>query len=101
MTSRASTPEYPVCLDLSALPPTHNHVIGAVQAITLDNVIGTLALLQRLMLDTEHPELHLGEHETGGLVCILENLREALLFEASFRERPEDLRLETLSDSSQ
>lgn len=93
--------DYPVCLDVTALPPTHNHVIGAAQAITLDNVIGTLALIQRLLLDKPNMELHLSERETEGLTAILENLNAALLFEVSYRERPEDNSPEHLPDTAQ
>lgn len=100
-TQANSNRDYPVCLDVTALPPTHNHVIGAVQAITLDNVIGTLALIQRLLLDQPNLELHLSERETEGLTSILENLHGALLFEVSFRERPEDNPPEHLPDSTQ
>lgn len=96
-----NTPTYPVCLDLTALPPIHNHMIGAVQAITLDNVIGTVALIQRLLLDQPNLELRLSERETEGLTSILENLHAALLFEVSYRERPEDDSPEPLPDTAQ
>lgn len=97
----SSNREYPVCLDVTNLPPTHNHMIGAVQSITLDNVIGTVALIQRLLLDQPNLELRLSERETGGLTAILENLNAALLFEVSHRERPEENSPEPLPDTAQ
>lgn len=81
--------DFPHCLDMSALPPNHNRFIGAVPAITLDNVLGVLGIVQRLLGDKPSFELNLSEEETAGLYCIIENTREALRFESYYRRRSE------------
>lgn len=90
MSTASQNREYPVCLDLAKLPPTHNHVIGAVQAISLDNIRGVLAIVHRLLQDNNRNEVAFGEDEINGLSCIIENASHALRFEQYFRRRPED-----------
>lgn len=85
-----NTGDYPVCLDLTNLPPTHNHLIGAVQAISLDNIRGVIALTRRLLTEAEGQELWLSEDQAVGLGCILDNAVGALRFEQYYRQRLDD-----------
>lgn len=84
------TEDFPYCLDMASLPPNHNRLIGAVPAITMDNVLGTLGLLQKITGDNPRFELNLGEEETAGLYALIENVREAVRFETYYRRRHED-----------
>jgi hypothetical protein len=81
-----SDTEYPPLLDTTQLPVTHNHMIGAVQGVSLDNIRGTVALLRRLASETDGHKLHLSEDETLGLECLLENTVAALRFEQYYRQ---------------
>jgi hypothetical protein len=56
----------------------------------MDNVLGTLGLLQKITGDAPRFELNLGEEETAGLYALIENVREAVRFETYYRRRYED-----------
>ena len=80
---------YPVPSDLSELPPTHNHVIGANHQITLDNVAGVLEIIQTLLIDSVS-RFSLNPNARDGLICILSNALYALNFEIHYRKLPDD-----------
>jgi hypothetical protein len=77
--------EYPYLLDTTRLPITHNHLIGPIQGVSLDNIRGTLAFVRRLVRQADGHELYLSGDEVHGLECLLENAVQALRFEQYYR----------------
>lgn len=79
--------EYPEVLDTTRLPVTHNHTIGPIQGISLDNIRGVVALVRRVVDEADGRELHFSSDEVHGLHCILDNAINALRFEQYYRTR--------------
>lgn len=78
---------FPGVLDVTRLPVSHNHIIGPIQSVSLDNIRGSLVLIQRIVLEADGAELYFSEEESQGLDCLLQNIIQALRFEQYHRQQ--------------